>query len=93
MGERPTLATIAASVGVSTATVSKVVNGRPDVGAATRARVEQALADHGYNPVRRKSRRPADNLLSPDTSEFLRTVLSAATDAELEVVITITVRR
>ncbi|MEI8409213.1 MULTISPECIES: LacI family DNA-binding transcriptional regulator [unclassified Kribbella] len=88
MSERPTLATIAAGVGVSTATVSKVVNGRPDVGADTRARVEQALADHGYVPVRRKARQ-----VSPDATEFLRTVLSAATDAELEVVITITVRR
>jgi LacI family transcriptional regulator len=91
MGERPTLATIAAGVGVSKATVSKVLNGRADVSAATRARVERALADHDYVPVRRKRERVIGD--PPDTAEFLRTVLSAATDADLEVVITITLRR
>ena len=41
---RATLATVAASAGVSIATVSKVVNGRADVAASTRARVESLLA-------------------------------------------------
>jgi LacI family transcriptional regulator len=45
---RPTLAIIAAEAGVSLPTVSKVVNGRPDVAADTRARVEQLLAAHHY---------------------------------------------
>jgi LacI family transcriptional regulator len=45
---RATLATVAASAGVSVATVSKVVNGRNDVGAATRARVENLLERHDY---------------------------------------------
>ena len=40
---RPTLAAIAAEAGVSLPTVSKVVNGRPDVAPGTRARVEQLL--------------------------------------------------
>lgn len=43
-----TLAEIAAAAGVSISTVSKVLNQRPDVAAATRARVEQALAETGY---------------------------------------------
>jgi LacI family transcriptional regulator len=93
MGERPTLAMVAARAGVSKATVSKVLNERPDVSAATRARVERALVDEGYIP-RRRERAVAldsDDLLSPD--EFLRTVLTAATGAELEVVVTITLRR
>ncbi len=47
---RPTLATIAASAGVSVATVSKVVNGRDDVSAETRAAVEALLRAHDYNP-------------------------------------------
>ena len=38
-GQRATLATVAASAGVSVATVSKVLNGRSDVAPATRARV------------------------------------------------------
>ncbi len=49
-----TLATIAREVGVSSATVSKVLNGRSDVAAATRARVEASLERHRY---RRRARR------------------------------------
>jgi LacI family transcriptional regulator len=45
---RATLATVAASAGVSIATVSKVVNGRRDVGPATRARVESLLKEFSY---------------------------------------------
>jgi LacI family transcriptional regulator len=45
---RATLATVAASAGVSIATVSKVVNGRTDVAASTRARVESLLEQHDY---------------------------------------------
>ncbi|HLI38390.1 MAG TPA: substrate-binding domain-containing protein [Streptosporangiaceae bacterium] len=45
---RPTLANIAAEAGVSLPTVSKVVNGRPDVAPATRARVERLLGEHRY---------------------------------------------
>jgi LacI family transcriptional regulator len=55
---RTTLATIAAEAGVSLPTVSKVVNGRPDVAPATRARVEQLLDEHQYtrNGLRRQRR-------------------------------------
>ena len=45
---RITLADIAGEAGVSLATVSKVLNGRADVSATTRARVEQLLAGYGY---------------------------------------------
>lgn len=45
---RVTLAEIAAEAGVSLATVSKVLNGRTDVSASTRARLEEDLARHGY---------------------------------------------
>lgn len=45
---RVTLAEIAAEAGVSLATVSKVLNGRADVSAKTRARVEQLLRGNGY---------------------------------------------
>jgi LacI family transcriptional regulator len=46
---RVTLASIAAEAGVSLPTVSKVVNGRPDVAPATRARVERLLNTHNYS--------------------------------------------
>jgi LacI family transcriptional regulator len=52
-GERATLASVAASAGVSVATVSRVLNGRGDVGEATRARVESLLREHEY-----RGRRP-----------------------------------
>ncbi|WP_406386218.1 LacI family DNA-binding transcriptional regulator [Streptomyces sp. NBC_01618] len=45
---RPTLSAIAQQAGVSIATVSKVLNHRPDVSAQTRRRVEQLLDHHGY---------------------------------------------
>lgn len=48
MNERVTLAEIAAEAGVSLATMSKVLNGRSDVAPATRTRLEEHLARHGY---------------------------------------------
>ena len=45
---RVPLATIAELAGVSSPTVSKVLNGRDGVGDATRHRVEELLRDHGY---------------------------------------------
>ncbi|MFF2243327.1 LacI family DNA-binding transcriptional regulator [Arthrobacter sp. NPDC058130] len=54
-GERPTLAYIAQSVGVSTSTVSKVLNGRDDVAAATRTDILEALRKAGYrSPAQRR---------------------------------------
>ncbi|WP_203606803.1 LacI family DNA-binding transcriptional regulator [Streptomyces sp. SID11385] len=49
---RITLAQVGAQAGVSLSTVSKVLNGRPDVAAPTRRKVEELLEEHGY-------RRPA----------------------------------
>ena len=45
---RATLASVAASAGVSVATVSKVLNGRSDVAPATRALVQRLLQQHDY---------------------------------------------
>jgi LacI family xylobiose transport system transcriptional regulator len=45
---RITLTSIAGQAGVSIATVSKVLNGRTDVSASTRLRVETLLHEHGY---------------------------------------------
>ena len=45
---RVTLDELAGEAGVSIATVSKVLNGRADVAASTRQRVEDLLDHHGY---------------------------------------------
>jgi LacI family xylobiose transport system transcriptional regulator len=46
--ERITLNELAGEAGVSLSTVSKVLNGRADVSASTRERVERILDHHGY---------------------------------------------
>ncbi|MEV6633025.1 substrate-binding domain-containing protein [Actinoplanes sp. NPDC051470] len=66
-----TLAMVAESAGVSVATVSRVLNGRGDVGAATRERVEKLLRQHEYrgrkrSPVRRSPATARLELLLPD---------------------------
>ena len=78
---KTTLAAIAAEAGVSLPTVSKVVNGRPDVAPETRARVEQLLDRHNYTKSGlRKSRRFGlvdlvfNGLDSPWAVEILRGV-------------------
>jgi len=45
-----TIKDVAQGAGVSTQTVSRVINNRPDVSAKTRARVQQVIADLGYSP-------------------------------------------
>ena len=80
-----TLARVAASAGVSVATVSKVLNGRSDVGAATRARVESLLTAHEY--VARRAESPGAGT-SPHTVEVVfHGAMSAYATAILEGVI------
>ncbi|MBO0786950.1 MAG: LacI family DNA-binding transcriptional regulator [Actinobacteria bacterium] len=78
---RPTLAAVAAEAGVSLPTVSKVVNGRPDVAPDTRARVERLLGELNYQrPGPRRGRRAGlidlvfNGLDSPWAVEILRGV-------------------
>lgn len=47
---RVTMKDVAADCGVSTQTVSRVINNRPDVAPDTRERVENAIARLGYRP-------------------------------------------
>jgi len=78
---RTTLAAIAAEAGVSLPTVSKVVNGRPDVAPGTRARVERLLDEHQYSRSGQRRRRRSglvdlvfNGLDSPWAVEILRGV-------------------
>jgi LacI family transcriptional regulator len=90
---RPTLATVAASAGVSVATVSKVLNGHGDVAAATRAHVQTVLREQEYvAPTPRRASGAVQSVevlfdadLNPYSTEILQGVLDAATDARVEV--------
>ncbi|MGW0686258.1 LacI family DNA-binding transcriptional regulator [Streptomyces sp. NPDC002754] len=98
---RPTLAAIARSTGVSTATVSKVVNGRADVGDETRAKVLAALEEAGYrSPSQRRA--PSgpdvvevafDAIDSAYPSALLNGILDHAASTGVEVVVSTTGRQ
>jgi LacI family transcriptional regulator len=81
LARKTTLAAIAAEAGVSLPTVSKVVNGRPDVAPETRARVDRLLDEYNYaRPGPRRHRRAGlidlvlAGLDSPWAVEILRGV-------------------
>ena len=88
-----TIAYIAAQTGVSVPTVSKVINGRADVSAATRRSVEAAIRQHGY--VRSEGRARSSRLIelifheleSEWALELVRGVERVAGQHELAVVI------
>ncbi|WP_433171513.1 LacI family DNA-binding transcriptional regulator [Actinoallomurus sp. CA-150999] len=95
---RATLTAIAEEAGVSVATVSKVVNGRPDIGAATRARVERLLVEHGYiarTPSGGGAQAPPvpainltfDALHNPNNLVITNGVVRAAEEAGVDVVV------
>jgi len=69
-GTRATLATVAASAGVSIATVSKVLNGRADVAPTTRSLVKGLLEQHDY-VARRAEFTSETTRTGPPTVELL----------------------
>jgi LacI family transcriptional regulator, xylobiose transport system transcriptional regulator len=92
-GGAATLAEIARAAGVSTPTVSKVLNGRADVAPATRVRVEELLRQRGYSR-RRGGGQPAalldlvfHELESSWAMEVIRGVENVAREAGLNVVL------
>jgi DNA-binding LacI/PurR family transcriptional regulator len=91
---RVTIADIALAAGVSSPTVSKVINGRADVAAGTRARVEALLEEHGYRRRGRARARRIDlldlvlnELESPWAIEIIRGVEEVAREHRLGVVL------
>jgi LacI family transcriptional regulator len=100
-GGRATLATVAASAGVSIATVSKVLNGRTDVGPETRARIESLLQEHDYVGPRRESVRstmtPSIELvlggrLNAYGVEIIQGVLETAAESSVAVAVSVRAR-
>ena len=92
---RATLANVAASAGVSVATVSKVLNGRNDVAPATRARVQDLLHEHDYVARRvRPAGSPGIELcfhgqLNAYHTEVLQGVVEAGAEAGVAVVVSV----
>ncbi|XVS60777.1 LacI family DNA-binding transcriptional regulator [Actinosynnema sp. CA-299493] len=88
------ISSIAAEAGVSIPTVSKVLNGRPDVAPDTRARVESIIEQHRYRRRRaRQSSRPAlidlvfHEMHSAWSTEIIRGVELAAANERAAVVL------
>lgn len=87
------IADIAERAGVSVPTVSKVINGRSDVSAETRRRVEAIIREHGYRRSERSSRSaPLIELIFHELEsewalEIVRGVERVAGDHQLAVVL------
>jgi DNA-binding LacI/PurR family transcriptional regulator len=90
---RTTLAAVAAQAGVSVSAVSKVLNGRTDVAAGTRAKIAGLLRQHGYQVASRIGFAVVDLLMaahySPWAEELLRGTVEAAAEQAAGVVVTI----
>ena len=88
---RSTLAGIAAEAGVSVSAVSKVLNGRTDVAAGTRARIAALLRRDGYQVASRLGFGVVDLLIAtlhtPWAEELLRGTVQAADEAGASVVV------
>ena len=93
MNPRVTIAEIAACAGVSVPTVSKVLNGRPDVSRETRVRIEALLAEHDYVRAGTRSRRRAGVVdlvfteLTPWSLEIIRGAEAAAREGRSRIVV------
>jgi LacI family transcriptional regulator len=93
--ERVTLTDVARRAGVSPATVSKVLNGRSDVAAATREHVLDVIAETGYKPTTPRHERPRERALvtvldfvaSRYAGTVLQEILIAATEAGAELLL------
>jgi DNA-binding LacI/PurR family transcriptional regulator len=89
---RNTLVGIAAEAGVSVSAVSKVLNGRTDVAADTRARIAGLLRRHGYRVASRLGFGVVDLLIghlhSPWAEELIRGTVEAAVEADASVIVT-----
>ena len=96
---RSTIAEIAAKAGVSIPTVSRVLNNRPDVSAATRERVEQVIKESGFIRSRVKNVLKASSgiidMLIPDLTtlypvEIVRGVEEVLERTELRLALSLT---
>lgn len=96
--QKPNLAEIARAVGVSTPTVSKVLNERKDVAEKTRAKVLAALEEAGYrSPAQRRTvtgpevvEVAFDSINTTYATTLLSGILDHAARADVEIVVNTT---
>ncbi|WP_440063615.1 LacI family DNA-binding transcriptional regulator [Streptosporangium sp. OZ121] len=93
---RVTIALIAEEAGVSAPTVSKVINGRPEVASETRQRIEHLLHKHGYRRRTGQGDAPVGlvdlvftEIESPWAMELVRGVETAAREVDAGVVVSV----
>lgn len=87
VGRKATQAVIARAAGVSVPTVSKVLNGRPDVSPHTRQRVEALLTRYGYVPTPSRDAahyRVVEVVLNDLDGTWGSTILAAVEDVLVE---------
>ncbi|MBP2706892.1 LacI family DNA-binding transcriptional regulator [Microbispora sp. RL4-1S] len=94
---RATLATVAASAGVSVATVSKVLNGRSDVAPATRSLVQSLLEQYDYVAPPQRRGEPAGTVeveFDTDLNSYSTEIVQGAVEAgaELDVAVVVSIR-
>jgi LacI family transcriptional regulator len=97
-GQKPNLAEIARAVGVSTPTVSKVLNERKDVAEKTRAKVLAALEEAGYrSPAQRRTAMGPevvevafDSVNTTYASTLLSGILAYAATVDVEIILSTT---
>lgn len=91
----PKMSDVAALAGVSVPTVSKVLNNRQDIADVTRKRVEDAIAQVGYQrrPARRQTRQAPlmDVVVRALDSPWVQEVLAGAEEAAFRAGITLAV--
>lgn len=98
-GRHGLISDVARAAQVSVSTVSKVVHGRPDVGEATRSRVEALLAEHGFVRPGAGGDAPRQflvvfrDLAGPYTLEVVRGIVNGATEVDAHAVIGVTSRQ
>jgi LacI family transcriptional regulator len=94
---RATLATVAASAGVSVATVSKVLNGRTDVAPATRALIQTLLRQHDYTARRAPATRrgstppPIELMFGGHLNAYSTAIIQGVVDAGAAAGVTVAV--
>jgi LacI family transcriptional regulator len=92
---RATLAIVAASAGVSVATVSKVLNGRTDVAPATRALIQTLLEQHAYTarraPAARRGGAPVELLFGGVLNAYSTAIIHGVVDAAAATGVTVSI--